>query len=99
MEHLEIPDWTTSFVIAGGGGAHAHPLSRDDRGFSRQAYGFVHFELTRDRAVVRYLGTDDLPMHIFERTKAGKTQTLKTTPNTPRTNPLKAYLDMRGVKQ
>ena len=99
MEHLEIPGWTTSFVIAGGGGAHAHPLSRDDRGFSRMAYGFVDFQLTADKAVVRMIGTDDKPMHVFERTKAGRVQVLETTPNTPRTNPLKAYLEKQKPKE
>jgi hypothetical protein len=99
MEHLEIPGWTTSFVIAGGGGAHSHPLSRDDRGFSRMAYGFVDFQLAVDKAVVRMIGTDDRPMHIFERTKAGQVQILETTPNTARTNPLKAYLDKRTPKE
>lgn len=95
IEHLEIPKWFTSFVIDGGGGAHTHPLSRDDRGFSRQAFGFVNFELTPDKATVRFIGTDDQPMHIFERTKAGDVKILQTTPNTPRTNPFKAYLDMK----
>jgi tartrate-resistant acid phosphatase type 5 len=95
LEHLEIPGWTTSFMIAGGGGAHAHPLARDDRGFSREAFGFVHFELTPDKAIVRYLGTDDKPMHEFSRNKAGQVRILETTPNSPRVNPLKAYLQLK----
>jgi hypothetical protein len=98
MEHLEIPGWSTSFLIAGGGGAHSHPLSRDDRGFSRQSYGFVSFDLTRDKAVVSYIGAGGQPMHVFERTKAGVVTVLKTTPNTPKTNLLKAYLEMRAKK-
>jgi hypothetical protein len=98
MEHLEIPGWTTSFLIAGGGGAHSHPLSRDDRGFSRQAYGFVSFDFTPDSAVVHYIGADGVPMHVFERTRAGVVKVLKTMPNTPRTNPLKAYLEMKTRK-
>ena len=98
MEHLEIPGWHTSFVISGGGGAHSHPLSRDDRGFSREAFGFVSLELTADKAVVRYIGEDGRPMHVFERTKAGVVTVRQTTPNTRRTNPLKAYLDMKERK-
>lgn len=98
LEHLEIPGWFPSFVVAGGGGAHSHPLARDDRGFSRAAFGFVDFELAADRAIVRYIGTDDKPLHVFERTKAGKVKVLQTTPNTPRTNPLKAYLQIRQPK-
>ena len=39
---------TTSFVLAGGGGAHAHPMLRYNRGpFSRSVYGFAHFQITR----------------------------------------------------
>lgn len=98
IEHLEIPDWFTSFVIDGGGGAHPHPLSRDDRGFSREAFGFVNFDLTPDKTTVTFIGTDGKPMHTFERTKAGSVKVLQTTPNTPRTNPLKAYLDMKDRK-
>lgn len=93
VEHLEIPKWFTSFVIDGGGGAHGHPLSRDDRGFSREAFGFVDFDLTLDQAIVRFIGTDGKPMHVFHRGKAGEVKVVETTPNTPRTNPLKAYLD------
>ena len=96
MEHLEIPDWFTSFVVAGGGGAHAQPLSRDDRGFSREAFGFLDIQITRDEAIVNILGTDGKSMHTFNRTKTGKVQVTFTTPNTPRTNPLKAYLDLKA---
>jgi len=99
MEHLEIPGWSTSFVIAGGGGAHSHPLSRDDRGFSRMAYGFVDFEIDADKTVVRMMDTHDKPMHVFERTKAGNVKVIETTPNTPRTNPLKAYLGQHKGKE
>jgi hypothetical protein len=97
MEHLEDPNWTTSFVIAGGGGAHPHPLSRDDRGFSRVAFGFVAAELTPDNATIRFIGTDDKPMHVFERSKAGQVRILSTLPNTPRINPLKALLQQRVI--
>lgn len=98
VEHLEIPKWFTSFVIDGGGGAHGHPLSRDDRGFSREAFGFVDFDLMADKAIVQFIGADRKPMHTFERTKAGQVRVVETTPNTPRTNPLKAYLQMKNEK-
>lgn len=96
LEHLEIPGWFPSFVLAGGGGAHPHPLARDDRGFSREAFGFVVFELTPEAATVQYIGTNDHPMHVFSRSIEGKVTVLQTTANTPRTNPLKAYLQIRG---
>ena len=77
IEHLEIPKWFTSFVIDGGGGAHTHPLSRDYRGFSRQAFGFVHFDPHLIRRLLRFIGSDNQPMHTFERTKAGEVKILK----------------------
>lgn len=95
LQHLEIPGSSTSYVIAGGGGAHAQPLMRDNRGFSREAFGFVDFELTPDLATVRYIGTDDQPMHVFERAKAGKVRITKTIENSKPVNPLDAYLQLK----
>jgi tartrate-resistant acid phosphatase type 5 len=84
LQHLEIPKWEPSFVLAGGGGAHAHPMLRNNRGpFSRSIYGFVHFELTPDKATVHYIGVEDEPLHVFERSKAGEVKTLFTTPSDP----------------
>ena len=97
LQHLEIPGWNESFVIAGGGGAHQHPLFRADRGFSRQAFGFVDFELTPANAVVRFIDVDGKVLHAFERDKAGKVTILETTPNsTPQKNALQAYLELRN---
>ena len=102
LQHLEIPGWTESFVIAGGGGAHSHPLLRGDRGFSRQNFGFVNFQLRADQATVRFIGTDDKPLHVFVRTKAGKVTVEQTEPNSPPArNPLEVYLQLknRGATQ
>jgi tartrate-resistant acid phosphatase type 5 len=79
LEHLEIPGWKPSFVIAGGGGAHSHPLIRDNRGFSRSIYGFVHFDFTPDHVTIHYIGADGQPLHVFERSKAGEVKILTTT--------------------
>ena len=94
LQHLEIPGSTVSYVIAGGGGAHAAPLMRDNRGFSRESFGFADFELTPDTATVRIIGADDKPMHVFERTKAGNVRIIETTPNSKPVNPLDAYLQL-----
>lgn len=96
LQHLEIADKPTSFVIAGGGGAHSHPMLRDNRGpFSRSIYGFAHFQITPEEAVVRYIGCDGKPVHVFQRSKAGETRVLMTTPSdrgAPK--PLKAILGL-----
>ena len=97
LQHLEIPGWSESFIIAGGGGAHPHPLFRSDRGFSREVFGFVEFELTSDKALVRYIGADSQIVHEFERDKAGKVRVLETTPNsTPQKNAIQTYLELRN---
>jgi len=85
LQHLEIPGWeTTSFVLVGGGGAHLHPMLRSNRGpFSKSIYGFLHFQLTPDLAAIHYIGTDDQPLHVFERSKAGAVKVLMTTPSDP----------------
>jgi hypothetical protein len=97
LQHLEIPDWNESFVIAGGGGAHQHPLFRADRGFSRQDFGFVEFQFDKETARVRFIDADGRTLHEFERTKAGKVRVIETTPNSPpQKNALQAYLELRN---
>ena len=90
LQHLEIASWPISFVMCGGGGAHAAPMLHDNlHPFSRTVYGFVHFALTPGKAVVAYIGTDGKPVHVFERTKAGQVNTLMTThSDTPVDKPL-----------
>jgi hypothetical protein len=84
LQHLEIADWKMSFVIAGGGGAHSHPLLRATHNpFSRAVYGFVHFDFTPERVIVHYIDADGKPVHEFQRTKAGQVTTLMTTPSDP----------------
>jgi hypothetical protein len=97
LQHLEIPAWRESFLIAGGGGAHQHPLFRADRGFSREDFGFVDFKFNTSRALVRIIDGDGKTMHAFERNKAGKVWVLETTPNSvPQKNPLQTYLELRN---
>ena len=82
LQHLEIANFKTSLVLAGGGGAHSYPLIRDNRGpFSRAIYGFVHFEFTPEQVIVHYIDADGKPVHVFVRTKAGEVKTVLTTPS------------------
>jgi len=97
LQHLEIPGWKQTFLVAGGGGAHQHPLFRDDRGFSRTAFGFLSLQLDDTKALVQFLDDQGQPIHTFERTKAGVVTIQKTTPNsTPQKNALQAYLELRN---
>jgi hypothetical protein len=82
LQHIEVAGWKTSFVLAGGGGAHSHPIVRDRRGpFSRSIYGFVHFDFSPGRVMVHYIGADGKPVHVFERAKDGDVKVMMTTPS------------------
>ncbi|HWE02352.1 MAG TPA: metallophosphoesterase [Tepidisphaeraceae bacterium] len=82
LQHIEVPGKKTSFVLAGGGGAHSHPIIHDDQGpFSRSIYGFVHFDFTPAQVTVRYLDSAGQPVHEFIRTKAGEVHITMTTPS------------------
>ena len=97
LQHLEIPGWHESFLIAGGGGAHAHPLFRADRGFSRQAFGFLHFAMNPQLATVKFIDSQGAIIHEFQRSKAGQvTQTLTTPNSAPQRNALNALLELRN---
>jgi len=81
LQHLEIPDWPISFVIAGGGGAKTKAMLRDRRGpFSRSVHGFAAFDVNGDLATVSLLDADGRTLHEFTRDHAGL---VKVTLNTP----------------
>lgn len=80
LQHLEVRDWPTSFLISGGGGRSRSGMRRDDRGpFARKLYGFVHLTFTPQRAHVRYIdGLTGQAVHEFERWPDGKVNVLST---------------------
>ena len=80
MQHLEVPGWTESFVLVGGGGAGTRQMLKDARGpFSKQSNGFGHFEFTPEKATVRLINVEGETLHAFERTKAGEVKVLANT--------------------
>lgn len=87
LQHLEIPGWYTSFVIAGGGGAkHAKAMLRDLRGpFSRISLGFADIHLEYESATISLVDGKDTVVHSFRRDIDGTTQVLVNSPSTPAT--------------
>jgi len=80
LQHLEMPDARTSFMLVGGGGASTRPMRVDARGpFSRALQGFADLSFTPQRVTVRYIGVDGSVVHAFERTRGGKVKVLETT--------------------
>lgn len=81
LQHLEIPDYSTSFVLTGGGGAGGRDMRRDNRGpFSKREHGFTHFRLTPLKAVVDIVDLNGNLLHQFEKLPGGQ---VRVTVNSP----------------
>jgi hypothetical protein len=91
LQHLEIPGWSTSFVIAGGGGAKTKPMLRDQRGpFSRSVTGFAALDFTPEKMDVKLITADGKLVHEFNRDRDGKIDvTLNTPSDKATTNPVR----------
>jgi hypothetical protein len=82
LQHLEIPGWTNTFMLVGGGGGKIRPMLVDNRGpFSRSIYGFAHVTVTPEKLVAHYIGETGEELHTFQRTKAGVVAVLSSTPS------------------
>lgn len=80
LQHLQLKDKCTSFVLAGGGGAKVRPMKRADRGpFSRTLNGFLHLQLTPELATGKIVSVTGGVVHEFTRTPAGKVKVVHTT--------------------
>jgi hypothetical protein len=80
LQHLELPGWTTTFMLVGGGGGKIRPMLVDNRGpFSRSIYGFAHVSVTPEKMTVHYVSETGEDLHTFERTKAGDVKVLSST--------------------
>jgi hypothetical protein len=80
LEHLEIPDKHTSFLVSGGGGMPLYPIVRADRGpFARASHGFVHIKLTPEMAAVHFVDEAGRWVHVFEKNIHNEIRILHTT--------------------
>jgi 3',5'-cyclic AMP phosphodiesterase CpdA len=78
LEHLEVKDWGTTFLVSGGGGAGLHTIDRWAYGpFARQRNGFLHLRFDGDRAAGRFVASDGTVLHELARTRNGKVEVLK----------------------
>jgi hypothetical protein len=77
LEHLQIPDWPTSFIVSGGGGNSTYEIERHDREkFARSEHGFVHMQFTADTVRVSFIDKDAKVLYIFERNRQGDVKVL-----------------------
>lgn len=80
LQHIEMPGWSTTFLLAGGGGAKIRPMKRNDRGpFTRSLYGFLHLKVTAETATGTFVTKDGEIPHQFTRSSTGKIEVLSTT--------------------
>lgn len=80
LQHLQVAGKSTTFVLAGGGGAKVRPMKRDDRGpFSRTLNGFLHLQLTPELATGKIVSVNGEVVHEFTRTLDGKIKVIRTT--------------------
>jgi tartrate-resistant acid phosphatase type 5 len=95
MQQLQVPNWSTTFVLAGGGGKKPTKMRRDIRGpFSKSMNGFSHLQLFEDRAIVHFVnGADAKVVHEIQRTRDGEVSMLvKGMSDKATTQPLKVLL-------
>jgi len=80
LQHIEMPGWSTTFLLAGGGGAKIRPMKRNDRGpFTRSLNGFLHLKITTETATGTFVTKDGEIPHQFTRSATGKIEVLSTT--------------------
>ncbi|MGJ8672231.1 metallophosphoesterase [Rubritalea sp.] len=67
LQHLQLEDHPTSFVISGGGGAPIRPIrTNTERGpFTEGVAGFTHLEVSHERFTVRHVDKTGAPLHEF----------------------------------
>jgi hypothetical protein len=98
LQHLQIPDWFTSFLLVGGGGADVKLMRHDDRGpLSRLTHGFANLTFNGDVATVKYINSDGKLLHQFTRDKSGKvTVQIEGGEDKAAPNPLRALEGFGG---
>lgn len=73
LQHLELTDRFTSFVISGGGGHQPRDLPLHDRPapFGRAAHGFTHLHVANDALAIAHYGVDGGLLHRFTKRADG----------------------------
>jgi tartrate-resistant acid phosphatase type 5 len=102
LQQLQMPDWSTTFVLAGGGGKKPTKMRRDLRGpFSKSINGFSHLHILPDRALVQFVNAaNGEVVHQIERTHDGKVSVVVKGGNDKATNkPLKVLLGLDDDEQ
>lgn len=86
LQHLEMPNDLSSFILVGGGGQSIRPMRVDVRGpFSKSTYGFAAMTFTPEAMNVRLISKDGDVLHEFRRTPDRHVEILQSEPSDPAT--------------
>jgi hypothetical protein len=98
LQHLQVPNWFTSFLLVGGGGADLKLMRHDDRGpLSRLTHGFANISFSDTTATVKYINEEGKLLHEFTREKDGKvTVQIEGGEDKAAPNPLRALEGFGG---
>ena len=81
LQHLQEPDWPTTFLISGGGGENTHrPVSGRHGPFVRATHGFAALRFDMRSARVTLVADTGVVLHAFERDRSGEIRLLGMTP-------------------
>jgi tartrate-resistant acid phosphatase type 5 len=74
LQHLQVEDYKTSFVVCGAGGASLYDVDPSQRGFTEKILGFTHIHVTREKTRVQFINTEGRCLHAFQRSIKGKVE-------------------------
>jgi tartrate-resistant acid phosphatase type 5 len=82
LQHLQVPDWPTTFIISGGGGENTNRPTSGSRGpFMRAVHGFAVAQFSARAAKVSLVDDTGALLHVFERSRSGEIAIISTTPS------------------
>jgi hypothetical protein len=82
LQHLQAPEWATTFVVSGGGGENTKRSIAGKRGpFIRAIHGFAVLQFGAARAKVSLIDDTGAVLHVFERDRSGAIRIISTTPS------------------
>ena len=76
LQHLEVDEFNTSFVVSGGGGRALHKVNEASRGFAKSQLGFNHIHVDRQAVITRIIDEKGNMLHAFKRDLSGRVSIL-----------------------
>jgi tartrate-resistant acid phosphatase type 5 len=70
LQHLELENQKTSFILSGGGGARVRPLenpTHKDMPYGKDTYGFSHLQISAEKCVLTHYDANRNLLHQMEK--------------------------------